>query len=180
MNKKLLLTLSCLIILQGCGAQIDDLVAYTNQVRSTTQVNIEPYPEFEAMESVTYNASGLRSPFMRSIKKGEAAVAVQTPNCAQPDNTRRKHALENFGIDGLQMAGVFTSNGRKYALIKANDGSLHKVTHGSYLGLFNGRVKQIKNNEILIQEMLPDGAGCWKTKDTTLNMSSMVGENSNV
>ncbi|MDT0595529.1 pilus assembly protein PilP [Glaciecola petra] len=178
--KKLFITLSCILLIQGCGADIDDLIQYTDQVRSNTQVNIDPYPEFAAMDTVNYQASGLRSPFLRTVNTAASPAAVQTPNCKQPNTARNKQALENFGIDGLQMAGVFTTNGNKYALIKANDGSLHKVTRGSYLGLFNGRVTQITNSEILIQEMLPDGAGCWKSKDTTLNMSSMVGESSNV
>ncbi|MFT6737924.1 MAG: type IV pilus assembly protein PilP, partial [Kangiellaceae bacterium] len=107
-------------------------------------------------------------------------TAIQRPNCQQPNPNRSKQTLENFGLDGLEMAGVFTNNGRKYALVKANDGSLHKVTQGSYIGLFNGRVSTIRNSEILIEEMLPDGAGCWKSKQATLTKSSMVGENNNV
>ena len=170
-------TMFCAVaLLTGCGASIDDLISYTEQVKANTQVSIVPYPEFKALPSVQYEAQSLRSPFMRSTQQSNSAVAVQTPNCIQPNNNRKKHVLENYGIDGLQMAGVFTSNGQKYALIKANDSSLHKVTRGSYLGLFHGRVVEIKNNEILIQEMLPDGAGCWKSKNATLTMSSMVGE----
>jgi len=48
------------------------------------------------------------------------------------------------------------------------------------VGLFHGRVVAIKKDEILIKEMLPDGAGCWKSKNATLTMSSMVGESDNV
>lgn len=180
LTQKLLLVASCTLVLSACGANIDDLVVYTQQVKANTSVNIVPYPEFTALPSVSYEASDRRSPFTRSMQEQVEAVAAQTPNCEQPNTDRRKQALESYGLDGLQMAGVFTSNGRKYALIKANDGSLHKVTSGSYVGLFHGRVQQIKSNEILIKEMLPDGAGCWKSKDATMSMSSMVGESNNV
>lgn len=168
------------VVLSGCGASIDDLVVYTEQVKANTEVNIVPYPEFKVLPSVDYDSNSLRSPFMRSLRNESTAIAIQTANCKQPNTNRKKQALENFGLDGLQMAGIFTNNGRKYALVKANDGSLHKVTRGSYIGLFHGRVTQIKKNEILIKEMLPDGAGCWKSKDATLTMSSMVGESDNV
>jgi type IV pilus assembly protein PilP len=178
--KKLLLSLSSIAVLSGCGANIDDLIVYTEQVRANTKVNIEEYPEFKALPNVSYSASEFRSPFLRSKTAQIADTPIDMPNCQQPNNNRRKQELESFGIDGLQMSGMFTSNGRKYALIKANDGSLHKVTVGSYLGLFNGRVTAINNAGILIEEMLPDGAGCWKRKQATLTMSSMVGENNNV
>ena len=31
----------------GCAPHIDDLVAYTNDVKQNTKPSIEPYPEFE-------------------------------------------------------------------------------------------------------------------------------------
>lgn len=178
--KKLFSTLSLAALLSGCGANIDDLVAYTEQVKADTQVSIEAYPEFKPLPNVSYTSTRLRSPFIRSRNEQTAEAPLERLNCKQPNSKRQKQALESFGLDGLQMAGVFTSQGRKYALVKANDGSLHKVTSGSYIGLFHGRVTTIKNTEILITEMLPDGAGCWKSKQATLTMSSMAGENNNV
>jgi type IV pilus assembly protein PilP len=178
--KKWLISVIAVTTLSGCGANIDDLIAYSAEVKANTPVNIEEYPEFEALPTVEYSASNLPSPFMRTVREETASTQDLTPSCAQPNNNRRRHALESYGLDALQMSGIFTSNGRKYALVKANDGSLHKVTSGTYIGLFHGRVTQIKDSEILIKEMLPDGAGCWKSKQATLTMSSMVGENNNV
>jgi type IV pilus assembly protein PilP len=178
--KRLLISLSASALLTGCGANIDDLIAYTESVRANTKVSIEPYPEFAPLPNVSYTASDHRSPFLRSRTEQVVQSVKDRPNCQQPNNDRRKQALESYGIDSLEMAGVFTNNGRQYALIKAFDGSLHKVTRGNYIGLFNGRVSSIHDSEILIQEMLPDGAGCWKSKQTTLTKPSMVGGNSNV
>ncbi|MFW8591701.1 pilus assembly protein PilP [Glaciecola sp. 2405UD65-10] len=168
------------LLLSACGSNIDDLILYTQQVRANTQVSIEPYPEFKALPNVSYGAADLRSPFQRSIRAANEAPEQQQTNCPQINLNRPKQGLEKYGLDALTMTGVFTSNGRKYALISANDGSLHKVTRNSYLGLFHGRVKQITNKEILITEMLPDGAGCYKSKDTTLIMSSLLGERNDV
>lgn len=178
--KKLFISLTAITVITGCTANIDDLVLYTEDVRANTPVSVEPYREFKPLPNVSYSASDLRNPFLRSRTQQVADTSQERINCQQPSTTRSKHKLESFGLDGLQMSGVFTTNGRKYALVKANDGSLHRVSKGSYIGLFNGRVTAVRNNEILIEEMLPDGAGCWKSKQATLTKSSMVGENTNV
>lgn len=164
------------LLLSGCGASIDDLVAYTEQVKANTQVSIEPYPEFKQFESVNYLAMDVRSPFMRAVGESDLVQIETTPNCAQPDRSRAKENLERFGLDALLMGGVMTINGKRFALIKANDGSLHRVTKGNYVGLFHGKVTQINDREVKIQEMLPDGAGCWQSKIATISMSSATGE----
>jgi type IV pilus assembly protein PilP len=177
--KRFLIGVSSAVILTGCGASIDDLVAYTQQVKSNTQVSIEPYPEFKQVDSVDYAVGEIRSPFRRASQEVQATQIEATENCAQPDRQRPREKLERFGLDALQMAGVLTINGQRYALIKANDGSLHRVTAGNYLGLFHGKVMQITNTEVKIREMLPDGAGCWQEKQATLSMSA-TGDNNNV
>ncbi len=177
---RLIVLLVVSTVLSGCGANIDDLVVFTEQVRANTQVNIEEYPEFESLPSAEYAATDYRNPFVKERSVKAVDVIVETPNCVQPNKNRKTQALENYGLDALTMAGVFTSNGKKFALIKANDGSLHKIGIGSYIGLFNGKVTSINEAGIVISEMLPDGAGCWKSKNATLTMTSMVGENNDV
>lgn len=175
--KKLIAGFASVTILTGCGASIDDLVAYTEQVKANTQVMIEPYPEFKDAESVRYAVNTMRSPFQRASR--EAAVAEEqesTLNCSQPDRQRTREKLEGFGLDALSMAGVMSINGKRFALIKANDGSLHRVTTGNYVGLFHGKVTEIGSKQVKIREMLPDGAGCWQPKTATISMSSVTGE----
>ena len=181
MNKNYLVLATC-IALSACSAKLDDLIAYTDSVKSNTNVNIEEYLEFEQLKPVNYTSSGLRSPFQRLQQGNEetASVAVQTANCTQPNRQRAKQKLESYGIDALQMAGVFSTGGQKWVLIKANDGTLHKAKRGQYIGLFFGKIINITDKEVVIEEMLPDGAGCWKTKTATLTMSSVAGENDNV
>ncbi|WP_371193598.1 pilus assembly protein PilP [Glaciecola sp. SC05] len=174
--KHIVMGVSSILLLSACGASIDDLVAYTEQVKANTQVSIEPYPEFKEFESVNYSAVDIRSPFMRAVGESAVAQIETTPNCAQPDRSRSKEKLERFGLDALRMGGVIAINGKRFALIKANDGSLHRVTHGNYVGLFHGKVTQISDREVKIQEMLPDGAGCWQSKTATISMSSATGE----
>ena len=166
------------LLLFGCEAKVDDLQVFIAEVKQTTTVYIEPYPEFESKPTFIYSADTFRSPFQRPRNTGagvEIKVAAQ-PNCAQPDFNRSKQPLEKFGIDALSINGVFQSNGKKWALVKSSTGKLFKATIGDYLGLFFGKIDSIQNGTVSFTEMLPDGAGCWQKKQATLTMLSKAGE----
>lgn len=178
MNKFYLASL--ILVMSGCTTQTDDLTQFVVDVKTTTPVSIEPYPEFETQPAFEYKAAELRSPFQRPRSQVIEAVQAPKANCLQPDFNRNKHPLEGYGLDALVVAGEFTSRGKKWALIKANDGSLHKATIGDHLGLFFGKITSIDNGTLSITEMLPDGAGCWQQKQAQLSMSTQAGETDNV
>ena len=177
---KKLASLIAPVLLVGCQAQTDDLNQFIAEVKQNTPVMIEPYPEFTTMPAFEYKAADLRSPFQRPKTKRQETVQTQKANCLQPDFSRNKQPLEQYGMDALTVSGTFTSAGKNWVLIKANDGTLHKATSGDYVGLFFGKITSIQNGTISITEMLPDGAGCWQRKQATLSMSSQAGENDNV
>ena len=164
-------------LLFGCEAQIDDLQVFVAEVKQTTPINIEPYPQFESKPRFVYSAGELRSPFQHPRNTGaEVKEVASQPNCAQPNFKRTKQPLEQFGVDALSVTGEFVSKGKKWALIKVNSGDLFKATVGDYLGLFFGRIDSIENGTVSFTEMLPDGAGCWQKKQATLTMHSKAGE----
>ncbi len=166
------------LFLAGCSPKTDDLHAFVTEVKRTTSVNIEPYPEFESKPAFAYSASDLRSPFQHPRNTGAELKEVSTqPNCAQPDFNRVKQPLEKYGIDALSVTGEFYSKGKKWALIKTNSGGLYKVTVGDYLGLFYGRIDSIDAGIVSFTEMMPDGAGCWQKKQASLTMHIKAGEN---
>lgn len=178
MKKRMIVTLAA--TLAGCHAQLDDLTTYVAEVKQNTPVNIEPYPEFTAMPAHQYQGASLRSPFQRPKTLTLAVVEAAKANCLQPNVQRQKQPLERYGLDALSLSGVFTSKGKRWALIKANDGSLHQVTTGDYMGLFLGKITAIKNGTISLTEMLPDGAGCWQKKQASISMTAKAGEDNNV
>ncbi|GGW78869.1 pilus assembly protein PilP [Alteromonas halophila] len=166
--------------IMACSPQLSDLRAYTDQIKQQTQVNIEPYPEFEQQPAFAYTASDLRSPFVRPKEK-TAPVNVQAQaNCLQPDYNRQKQKLEGYGLDALRLNGSFETRGTRYVLFRSNDGQLHKATMGSRIGLFYGKIIAIGDTSVTIEQLLPDGAGCWQRKETTLTVASSTGENENV
>lgn len=165
-----------MVCITGCAPKLDDLVVYSNQIKQNTKPRIEAYPEFAQKPAFTYSAQDLRSPFTRP-KVTLAAVTAQTKaNCLQPDASRQREPLEAYGIDALSFTGSFYSNGANWILFKTNDGGLYQAKKGSRLGLFFGKIININNNQVVIQELIPDGTGCWQKKETTLAMNSQAGD----
>ncbi len=171
----------CILVnLAACSSDTSDLQAFIAEVQATTSIPVEPYPEFSSPPVFNYDAQALRSPFENPNDEALLVEEVSTANCAKPDTRRPKAPLENYGIDALSIQGFFTSIGKTWAIVVANDGSLHRVTEGDYLGLFFGQITEIRDNTIYFTEQLPDGTGCWKPKRSTLSLNSAVGENTNV
>ena len=50
------------VLLSGCEVKVDDLEVFIAEVKQTTTVNIEPYPEFESKPTFIYSADALRMP----------------------------------------------------------------------------------------------------------------------
>ena len=172
-----LLSVALVALLSACSPQLDDLVSYTEAVKARPPAKVEPLPEFKPQPVFVYDAKALRSPF-NPTQKAAAPVEVQAQtNCLQPDFGRVKQAKSN---NERIPEGNFITNGVRWVLFKTNDGSLHKATQGSRLGLFFGKIIAISDSSVTIEELLPDGAGCWQRQETVLSLESRVGENNNV
>ena len=169
-----------LVLLSGCNADTSDLQEFINRVQTSTPYPIEPYPEFMPIPAFNYSAQELRSPFVRPQSQELALQDRLQNSCMQPNVNRKKEALEAYGTDALAIQGFFSSKGRQWVLITANDGTLHRATAGNYLGLFFGRITDINKNTVFFTEQLPDGAGCWQEKRSKLTISDGSGEGKNV
>ncbi|WP_102794259.1 pilus assembly protein PilP [Bowmanella denitrificans] len=178
--KRWLLSLAVATTLLGCQPSIQDLQEFVVQVKQNTQVNIEPYPTFSKTPPFQYQVADIRSPFQRLSGITPETLQTAKANCLQPDFARAKQPLEHYGTDALSIKGFFTREQHTWALFQANDGSLHKARAGDRLGLFFGRIISIREGQVTITEMLPDGTGCWQEKQATLTVSEAAGEQKNV
>lgn len=170
------LGIGIVIMLSGCAADTSDLQQFIATVQTSTPPPIEPYPEFKPVPAFVYAAQDERSPFSRPRNQDLALQDQTTGNCSQPDIRRPKDPLEAYGTDALSIQGFFTSKGQKWALITANDGSLHRATVGDHLGLFFGKITRISENAVYFTEQLPDGAGCWQAKSSRITISNGSGD----
>lgn len=159
------------LTLVGCYDDVSDLQQYMNKVKSGTPVKIEPIPAVNQFEHFDYTKTSPRSPF--DLPSPEVIQENYEPaqNCLAPDPRRRKQPLEKFALDNLSMKGTLGTDKEVWALIQASDGSLHRVTEGNFAGLYHGRITSVNDNRVVLVELIPDGAGCWKERSVTVQLA---------
>ena len=170
------LVLIILAFVSGCYDDTSDLKSHMEQVKATTTSRINPMPEVHPFNHYDYSAFDLRSPF--SLPKPEAIQQKiqQMSGCLSPDPRRRKQPLEKFALSDLTMRGTMGDDGVLWALMEASDFTLHRVSIGSYLGLFDGRITEVSTRNVKLVELTPDGAGCWVERETVLKIAQSVSE----
>lgn len=161
-NLRFFPALTLCLLCSACAPKLDDLVAYTDQVKATTVVQVDPYPEFTSQPAFKYAASSFRSPFARPEDRTSPVAAATRTNCIQPDFDRKKEKLEKYGLDSLTLSGTFSTQGVRWVLFKTTEGALLKARKGNHVGLFYGEITHIGDDAITIEQLLPDGAGCWQ------------------
>ena len=167
-RQSLTLLAFALTCVAGCGADMDELDSYINEVKARPGGRIEPLPEITPYEIFSYTAdvSGIRSPF-----------APDTPQVAAdadalgPDQNRVKEHLETFSLDTLRMVGTMDMQGTEYGLVQSSDGLVHRVVPGNYMGQNDGRITEITDSEILLVEIISDGIGGYVERDAAVGLA---------
>lgn len=163
--------LIAMTLVGGCYDDTSDLRAHMERIQATTTSQIDPMPEVHAYNHFDYSAFDLRSPF--SLPKPEAIQQKiqQMSGCLSPDPRRRKQPLEKYALNDLTMRGTMGDDGVLWALMEASDFTLHRVSIGSYLGLFDGRITEVSTKNVKLVELTPDGAGCWVERETVIKIA---------
>lgn len=166
--------LAITLSLSGCSSSnTADLQQFVGEVRSRQPSKIEPLPEFKPYETFLYQAADLRSPFdPGTTGQAEQAMAgTSSNNGLRPDTNRPREPLEEFPLDTLRMVGTLSQQGQSWGLVLANDGTIHRVQPGNFLGQNHGKIKQISEFEIELLEIVPDGLGGWMERPASLALS---------
>lgn len=155
--------------LGGCGGDMDDLDRYINEVKARPGGRIEPLPEITPYEGFTYVADreGLRSPFVPDTPQ-----AAQGPgSTTRPDRDRSREFLEQFPLDTLAMVGTLELGNATYGLVQTQDGLIHRVVPGNYMGQNDGRIIAITESEIQLVEIISDGIGGYLEREAAVSLS---------
>lgn len=155
--------------LAACGAGMDDLDSYINEVKARPGGRIEPLPEITPYEVFTYvaDAQGMRSPFVPDTPQATGSAA----GGASPDPERPAEFLESFPLDTLRMVGTLDINETVYGLVQTSDGLIHRVVPGNYMGQNDGRITDITESEIVLVEIISDGIGGYIERDAAIGLS---------
>jgi type IV pilus assembly protein PilP len=171
----LLTTLAMVMVLGLAACSQDttsDLEAYTKAVLSRQKSKIEPLPEFKPFETYSYNADGLRDPFVEPAVPRQVMPVAQRPNNGLlPDLNRPSEPLEEFPLDSLRMVGTLAKDQHSWALVQSTDDTIHRVQPGNYLGQNYGKITRITENEVELTEIVPDGLGGWMERQASLALS---------
>lgn len=162
----------CLILLAGCGEQgFSDLEKYVVDVKNKPKGPIEQLPEIKVVEPFLFKPEGLRDPFQPLQQPEEEEAEVSKSNGIKPDTNRRKEELEAFPLDGLKMVGTVVMNSNLWGLVKASDGTIHRVQVNNYIGKNYGKIIRIVTDKIEIMEIVPDKPGTWREQQTSLALA---------
>jgi type IV pilus assembly protein PilP len=160
MSAARLLILGAALLASACAQDMDDLEQYALEVKSRTSKNIDPIPQPKPYEPFTYEPGDRRDPFLPILQSRDSALAsAGGAGTIKPDVNRPKEPLEEFPLDALRMVGTITMQQRAFALIRAPDAVVHRVSVGDHLGQNYGKITGISETEVVLMEIIPDGLG---------------------
>jgi type IV pilus assembly protein PilP len=157
----LLPLLFCSLLLAGCaGEDHSDLRQFMKETGLDGKVKMEPLPPVVPPDTFEYQPAGLEDPFKpRNLRPTKNAGGFQ------PDFARPKERLEEFPLDALRMSGILMMRGKRHAIVRDPEGTLHRVTIGAHIGQNFGVVTAVKPEGLDILEITQDSSGNWtKTK----------------
>jgi type IV pilus assembly protein PilP len=157
-SMRVLLRLSAALIvlaLTACGGGMGDLEQYISDIKQRPGGRIEPLPQIKPYETFDYQVNNKRSPFVQDRSVNESGI-TQGPT---PIKNRNKEYLEQFPLDTLNMVGTLERKGKTYGLVQTNDGLVHRILPGNYVGQNDGRVISITEGKIEIEELVSNGIG---------------------
>jgi type IV pilus assembly protein PilP len=164
---------ACLVLLSLAGCQdsnMTDLKEFVASAYRDKKPEIEPLPEIPPYKGFEYSAIEEEDPFNQQniiTERPDGALAGQ-----RPDKDRRREPLEAFPLDALRMVGTLTQEETPYVIVQTSDGTAHRATIGNYMGLNEGKIKQIVpvEQKIVLAELVLDPAGRWVTRELEITI----------
>jgi type IV pilus assembly protein PilP len=163
-----------LVLCSACSNDdVSDLNKYIKEVKLRPKGNIEPIPEIKAIEPFVFKPNGLRDPFKLTEKNNEDTnIDVSGLNGVRPDTERRKEELEAYSLDTLRMVGTLTNHQGLWGLVKAKDGTIHRVQVGNHMGQNYGKIIRILDDKIELVEIVPDTKpGVWREQQASIALA---------
>ena len=157
---------TAIVLLAGCGNDMDELQAKVDEIKNSPGTGIEPLPEVKPYETFNYAAADQRAPFEPGL-----SASANAPGAIRPDQSRPREFLEQFSLDTLRMVGTVNLKGKLFGLVQTKDGLVHRVLPGTHLGQSDGRITGIEEGKISLIEIVPDGMGGFVERPAALALS---------
>ena len=170
---RLLAPFVCALLLSACGNEqgLEDLEQFINKARME-RGKVEPLPRFQSRETFVYAANELRDPFRNWQVDNLAELDnAEDKTGLRPDINRPRETLESFPLDALRLRGTLRLADTPWALVEAPDGIVYKVRPGNHMGKNFGEIKRIEENSVVLAEIVSNGLGGWRKRETTLSIA---------
>ena len=162
--KTLLLPLMVAFFLVGCSEQHQDLKQWMDQQGESERGKIDPIPEVQEYQPFTYNAYDIQDPFFpRKITVDDVDSEV-----LREQQQRPPEPLEAFPLESLTMVGTLSQKQNIFGLVRTKEGEIYQVKIGNYTGQNYGKIVSITETEIVLNELVQDGAGDWTDRTNSL------------
>ena len=120
----------------------------------------------------TYDSLGRKDPFRPFVDFSQIERSIPTES-DRPLTPLEKYALNQYHLVGIIMAG----DQHNYALVEDPENVGHTVHEGDMIGNASGYVKEIKFNEVTIEEPYIDIFDKQQTRTITLRLRDLEEEN---
>ncbi len=137
--------------------QDQTVVKTTDQKNVPISKNLQRELENDKKNENNYISAGKIDPFMSPIKKRNAAKAKKVVN-------RKLSPLEKLDLSQLKLVAVINmqSGKKNIAMVEESSGKGYMVKVGTYIGRNNGRIIEIKNDEIILKERIQNFNGVFE------------------
>jgi type IV pilus assembly protein PilP len=163
---RVLLIVLMMSVAAGCGGDMSDLNEYVAGVKERRGGHIDPLPQIKPYETFVYRVGDKRSPFLPDRQPVRQSAA----SGPTPDANRNKEYLEQFPLDTLNMVGTLEREGKMFGLVQTQDGLVHRVLPGNYVGQNDGRIVQISEARIDVEELVPNGLGSFFNRSAAIGL----------
>src|SRR4051812_10178973 len=163
------------VALAGCGdGGVEEVRQWMAEVKSKTKVEVPKVAEPKRFIPYMYAGKATVDPYSPTkLAVALAKLAAGSGNGGfKPDLDRRREPLESYPLDALRMVGTLEKPGLSYVILLA-DKAIFQAKVGNYIGQNFGMITKITDTEVLLKEIVQDGAGDWVERDAKLELQEI-------
>ncbi|CDZ78652.1 Pilus assembly protein, PilP [Legionella massiliensis] len=123
-----------------------DIHTYIKEVKSRPRQLPEPIPYFEHLAKFSYSGrDSYPSPFQPRLQKDDSKNAAS-------NRTTLQNSLKQTPLESLRFVGLMKTQSKTLALISYPGGELSGVVIGDFLGTNSGKIVEISENYLRVEE----------------------------
>jgi len=138
----------------------------TKDAKAPTKAGDVAMPEKKPGEPQTprYSAAGRRDPF--------EPMRLRTTKAAAGPRREPRSPLERYDLGQLKLVAILWGTKEARAMVEDSGGLGYIIKVGTPIGSNDGKVKEIKPTEVVIEETVTDFYGARKNRDVSLKLKA--------